>query len=405
MKKILFLGAGFLQSFAIQRARELGYYTIAIDELADSVGFDYANQRVNMSVNNIEGCLAVAQINQVDGVMNSYLDSAMITAAHIVSRLDLPGISPQVAESIKNRFTLTSVLQQSNINQTEKVYLLSQLSELNEVMELIHFPVLVKSLGPGGQRGLTRKANNVSELYSLFKLAQDLSETGEVIVEDYMEGHEYSIEAFVFEGEVQVYGVMEKIKSFQPEYVEVGYRTLARLPDELAVQQLIERTVKALKIDFGSFNIELITTQDGVHHIVKVKPGVGGSVISSHIIPKVLRYNYIDNAIRASVNDPFDQPKPRYAKNVVTRKLDLQAGHRLMIEDLSAFEKDHHIKLYYRQATTTRVDEQIHHIDKSLYIIGAEDSLMVAEENVNRISHLIQERYIERQTAIFSQPS
>ena len=44
MKKILIIGAGFLQSFVIRKAKEMGYYTIAIDKNPNSIGFLYADE-------------------------------------------------------------------------------------------------------------------------------------------------------------------------------------------------------------------------------------------------------------------------------------------------------------------------------------------------------------------------
>ena len=39
MKKVLIVGAGFLQRFVIRRAKELGYYTLAVDGNPEAVGF------------------------------------------------------------------------------------------------------------------------------------------------------------------------------------------------------------------------------------------------------------------------------------------------------------------------------------------------------------------------------
>jgi len=41
MKKILFIGAGFLQSYIIQKAKALGYITCAVDANANAIGFYY----------------------------------------------------------------------------------------------------------------------------------------------------------------------------------------------------------------------------------------------------------------------------------------------------------------------------------------------------------------------------
>lgn len=39
MKKILIIGAGFLQSFVIRKAKEMGYETLTVDADPNAVGF------------------------------------------------------------------------------------------------------------------------------------------------------------------------------------------------------------------------------------------------------------------------------------------------------------------------------------------------------------------------------
>ena len=43
-KKVLVIGAGFLQTYVIKRAKELGYYTYAVDGSASASGFQYADE-------------------------------------------------------------------------------------------------------------------------------------------------------------------------------------------------------------------------------------------------------------------------------------------------------------------------------------------------------------------------
>ena len=43
MKKILIIGAGFLQQFVIKKANELNYYVFALDGNPNAIGFKYAD--------------------------------------------------------------------------------------------------------------------------------------------------------------------------------------------------------------------------------------------------------------------------------------------------------------------------------------------------------------------------
>ena len=61
MKKILIIGAGFLQSFIVRKAKEMGYYTIAIDKNPASVGFSYADEYGVIDIVDKESCLEFAK--------------------------------------------------------------------------------------------------------------------------------------------------------------------------------------------------------------------------------------------------------------------------------------------------------------------------------------------------------
>jgi formate-dependent phosphoribosylglycinamide formyltransferase (GAR transformylase) len=43
-KKLLIIGAGFLQSFVIQKSKELGYETLAVDANPNAVGFEHVDK-------------------------------------------------------------------------------------------------------------------------------------------------------------------------------------------------------------------------------------------------------------------------------------------------------------------------------------------------------------------------
>ena len=92
MKKILIIGAGFLQAFIIKKAKEMGYYTIAIDRNSNSIGFKYANEYKVIDIIDKESCLNYANIKEVDGVITAATDYGVLSAAYVAEKLKLPGI-------------------------------------------------------------------------------------------------------------------------------------------------------------------------------------------------------------------------------------------------------------------------------------------------------------------------
>ena len=110
MKKILVIGAGFLQSFVIKKARDMGYYVCAVDADKNAPGFIYTHHYAVINIIDEEACLTYAQEQQVDGVLTAATDFGVLTAAYIAQEMGLPGIKYEVAKVIKNKFNLSKIV-------------------------------------------------------------------------------------------------------------------------------------------------------------------------------------------------------------------------------------------------------------------------------------------------------
>ena len=80
MKKILLLGGSAQQVIAIEKAKELGYYTVLCDFLPDNPGQHAADKFYLVSTTDKEAVLEVARAEQVSGVLAYASDPAAPTA-------------------------------------------------------------------------------------------------------------------------------------------------------------------------------------------------------------------------------------------------------------------------------------------------------------------------------------
>lgn len=69
MKKMLVIGAGFLQNFVIQKAVSMGYYTLAVDADPQAIGFTHAHKYAVINIVDEKACLEYAKQEQIDGVL------------------------------------------------------------------------------------------------------------------------------------------------------------------------------------------------------------------------------------------------------------------------------------------------------------------------------------------------
>lgn len=106
MKKILIVGAGFLQVPLIKKAKECGLYTIAVDGDQNAPGFFYADEWECIDITDETQCLEYAKEKEINGVITAATDYGILTVARIAETMNLPGISYEIAKTVKNKYLI-----------------------------------------------------------------------------------------------------------------------------------------------------------------------------------------------------------------------------------------------------------------------------------------------------------
>ena len=108
----------------------------------------------------------------------------------------------------------------------------------------------------------------------------------EVIVEEFVEGREVSVEAISFEGKHRILQITDKVTTGAPHFVELEHHQPSTLP--LSVQNRIHRIVldalNALHIRYGASHSELKITPDGHIKVIEIGARGGGDFIASHLV-------------------------------------------------------------------------------------------------------------------------
>ena len=104
MKKVLIIGAGFLQDFVIKKAKTMGYEVYAVDADPNAIGFKHADHYGVVNIVDEKACLEYARVNNVDGVLTAATDYGVLTAAYVAREMGLPGLKYEVAQLIKNKY-------------------------------------------------------------------------------------------------------------------------------------------------------------------------------------------------------------------------------------------------------------------------------------------------------------
>lgn len=391
------LGGGFLQTFVIKRAKELGYYVLVLDGDSNAMGYSFADEHAVINIVDEIACLAFAREKSIDGVLTAATDFSVLSMSRIASELNLPGINYESAKLIKNKAAVRKCLFDAKADDTGYSYEVSSLEDIPAVLNSIHFPVMVKPCDGSGSRGAS-KVEKTEDFIAACQFAMNGSITHRAVAEPFVVGKEYGVESFVDNGEIHVLAVMQKDMTEPPFYAELGHAIPSGLSPQMEdkVKQCVQKALIAMGVNHGSVNMDLLIGLDDDVHIVDVGARMGGNLIGSHIIPMGTGIDYMGNMIRAAVGDetiwePVFEPKP-----VATKLLALTPGKVKALPDFDAIEKQYGVKVEHHLKVGDVINEYHTNLDGCGYVVATADNVDAAIQKVAFVKNLI-DRSIERE--------
>lgn len=392
MKRILIIGAGFLQSFVIEKAKNMGYETLAVDADPKAVGFRFADKHEIINIVDEKACLAYARKENIDGVLTAATDYGVLTAAYIAKEMRLGGLDYEVAKLIKNKYKVRKRLFEAKVDDTEQAYEVNENTNLNAVCKKLSFPVMVKPCDGSGSRGAAR-VDKLEQFSEACKNAMSASIIHHAEVETFIVGKEYGAESLVVNGKIYVLGIMRKWMTNPPYYAELGHAIPTGLPEEVEARakQCVENAIKALGINFGSVNMDMLITAEGKIHIIDIGARMGGNMIGPCIIPYGTGVDYMANMIRNAVGDEIDLMPCEEKSAVVTRLLAFKGGIVKQLPDFEKVEKEYGVEIYHHLEVGQAVREYHTNLDGCGYIVAKADDIETATKKAMNVYALIQQ--------------
>ena len=283
-KKILIIGASVLQLPAIRKAKEMGFHVAVIDYNPQAVGIPYADEYFNVSTIDVEGVIETARSFQPDGIMTLATDMPMRSIAAADKVCGLPGISYETAVRATDKGEMIKVFEEHGVEHPW-YYIAEDEPAFEAVLEKASFPCIMKPTDNAGSRGVVL-AHSQEELKDAYAYSHRESRGGTVIIEEYLQGPEFSVEVMVIDGEPHVLQITDKLTTGAPHFVEMGHSQPTRQSTEnqARIRDLAVRACKAVGINVGPAHVEMILTQDGPR-MVELGARMGGDCITTHLVP------------------------------------------------------------------------------------------------------------------------
>ena len=197
-KSILIFGVGELQKSIINRAKKMGLFVVGIDPCADAVCRDEVDAFEVVGGQDYEGTLAVAKKYKITAVVTAATDKPLVMMARIAKELDLPFYSEETARISTDKYMMKECFRKAGIPCANG----GLIKNIDEAEGLV-FPVILKPRDNSGSRGVIF-CNNKAELELAFNEAMQYTKLDSVLVEEFIDGPEYSIESLHFDGKSEV---------------------------------------------------------------------------------------------------------------------------------------------------------------------------------------------------------
>lgn len=309
--------------FSVQALKNLGLTIIALNDevnwakpyvdhwvIADS-------SSATESIAKLEEFLVARPELRPDGALTFWEDAVLLTSM-IVDHFSLKGISHPTALLARNKFAFRKFCEEHGLP-APKHCLLTTDEDIEKATSEFKFPVVVKPVY-GSSSAYVVKANDLDELRRIarylresldIKLESALRDGFDILVEEYLDGHEVDIDILLQNGKVKFWSISDNDKCNEPFFVETGQAIPSRLPEEMQAQllALAEETTERLGIRDACLHFEAKATARGPVPI-EVNLRMGGDEVY-YFVKEAWGVDLITHAVKIAFGIYFPPIKRR----------------------------------------------------------------------------------------------
>lgn len=306
MNSIVIIGANDFQNPLILKAKEMGYETHVFAWKDGSIGERTADFFYPISITEKEKILEICRRIKPVAVTTIASDLANITVHYLCKNLGLPSNSDHTLFVTTNKYAMRCELKNKGIKVPNFKEFTSKSTISAESLKGFRYPLIIKPTDRSGSRGIF-KVSNFTELEEKIKISLDLSFEDKVIVEEFIEGNEYSCESISFNGKHQILAITKKYTTGSPNFIETGHVEPSDLSPDMVVRvkDFVCKILDALNIQTGPAHTEFKINNNEIE-IIEIGSRMGGDCIGSHLVKLSTGYDFLKMTIQTSLGEQPD---------------------------------------------------------------------------------------------------
>lgn len=387
MKKLLVLAAGILQVPVIKKAKEMNVYVIAADGDANAIGFQYADKAICANIIDEEEMLRIAKDEKIDGVIHPCSEVSMNVMGRINDELALSGITKEQAIRATNKHLMREAFALGNASSPKSILTKSAEDAWTQFLKLDGDGILKPSRN-SGSRGIAKVENDIETKESFIqKYNEAFSESRDksVLIEQFIDGPEFSIEVIVWNGHVNILAVTDKKTTGAPHFVELGHNQPSCF-SAAEVEELKTVTiagVKALGVNNCACHVEA-KLQNGKAYLMEIGARLGGDFIATELTHLSTGIDMVAAAINCALGIKPNLLPTEKKQGVCIRYFCPKSGKLIGISNTEILNDPR----VYQWEIYRKIGDQIPEVTSSLCRSG---HVIVAEENPQKAVKLADE--------------
>lgn len=299
-QKVVIIGASDFQNPLILKAKEHGYETHVFAWKNNEIGEKTADYFYDISINEKEQILEKCKEIKPCAVCSIASDLAVTTVNYVAHNLGLVSNNPKYSKICTNKYKMRQALEKGNINvpkylKTGKNLQLSKIAEFN-------YPLIVKPTDRSGSRGVTL-INDSKEIKAAIDNAISYSYEKKAIIEEYIDGDEYSCECISYKGKHHLLAITKKYTTGAPHFIETAHIEPSGLNDEMikTVEEEIFKALDVLHIEYGASHSEFKINNKGQIKIIEIGARMGGDCIGSDLVQISTGHDFVQYVLDVSL--------------------------------------------------------------------------------------------------------
>jgi len=304
-EKIAVIGANEPSLAFYRQAKALGYQIIGIAWAEGAVCKKYCDRFYPISFAEKDQVVEICRKEKVDGIISFSLESALPTVVYVANKLGLVSNSEECIRLTQSKFAQRQALEKAGIP-VPKYYLIEKESDLVNVQ--CRFPVIVKPVDSGGSQGIC-KVESQDKLAEAYRYALSFSRTSKAIIEEFVDGREFSVEYISHQGKHYFLQITDKVTSGAPRFVEMQHHQPADIPETVwnRIKKMVEEALTTLKIENSASHTEIKWNSNDELYIIETGARMGGDYITSDLVRLSTGYDFVEGAIKLAVGK-FEEP-------------------------------------------------------------------------------------------------